>query len=896
MISNNLSEIISLDGTWDFRLGNQGDWNDIQVPGCWEAQKYSKYNEGPATYRYRLFIPESWRGKRIKAEFDAVSYAASFSLNQIPIGEHIGLWTPFELDITQAVQPGRENVLEAIIFKPGDRYPMRSCLAGFIPDVSTAFGGLWQSARLRAFQIGLDDLQIDTDVISGTICIRSQVHAWYSLVEPAWQVEIVTKGNVIAVEHSPCSPTGKLDLNLTVPGVQLWSPDQPSLYDVRVTLFSSGIPAAQVTGRTGYRRLEARGNQLFLNGEPFMVRGILSWGWEPDRITPNYSRDQVLDEIQRVKSMGFNLIKLCLFMPNKSYFDIADEEGMLLWVELPLWLPDVTPELRRQAPIEYTELARLAHLHPSVVLYSLGCELNKSVDQELLQQLNQSVRSQVSDVLVCDNSGSGESYGGLRFDFSDFTDYHPYYDLHYFEPLLDNWRRDWQNPRPWIFGEFCDSDTFRDLTPIIQANQGQRPWWLTEENPVTTWRSESKALLEVQDRLAQANLPFTPQEITRVSYAQTQVVRKFTLEALRRRSGVGGYIVTGLRDTPISTSGIWDDFGQPKWCALDFRKVNDDSVLCLDVGRRRHWFHGGDRPDRLDGHNFWSGDLAYWHIILHSIRMQFPSGSMLHWRLVDPLGGMIKQSSSETNWQTHAGVPVEVGTISCELPTVQKPLMLSLQVDLIGNGCQVSNAWPVWVYPTLSDLQPNLRIFDPTGVYDDAGSWLEKATRLSSCHELSNQAVVLATSWDKSLQVFLNRGGRVLLHQQGSEPFRSQRGPFWREAINLFHDHPLWQNFPHSGYTDLQFFGLASDTTLMSQGIPGSLPGLYDVKPILRRLDAREYWISDYLLEARLGQGILMVNTLRLQGGSGGQPFGWMRNVAGGALLRAMLDYLFQVK
>jgi hypothetical protein len=56
------------------------------------------------------------------------------------------------------------------------------------------------------------------------------------------------------------------------------------------------------------------------------------------------------------------------------------------------------------------------------------------------------------------------------FYYADFTDYHPYYDLHFFEPLLDNWRRDWQPPRPWIFGEFCDSDTFRDLSEMKQAN------------------------------------------------------------------------------------------------------------------------------------------------------------------------------------------------------------------------------------------------------------------------------------------------------------------------------------------------------------------------------------------------------------------------------------------
>jgi hypothetical protein len=214
-------------------------------------------------------------------------------------------------------------------------------------------------------------------------------------------------------------------------------------------------------------------------------------------------------------------------------------------------------------------------------------------------------------------------------------------------------------------------------------------------------------------------------------------------------------------------------------------------------------------------------------------------------------------------------------------------------VDLTGAGGQVSNAWPVWVYPPLGDLNPDLRIFDPAGLVADAGGWLDPAPRVADPGSLPAQAVLLAASWDSALADFLQEGGRALLHQQApGDPFPAQRSPFWREATNLFYDHPLWDGFPHAGFTDLQFYGLASDRALISREIQAAVPGLYDVKPVLRRLDARQFTISDYLVEARLGAGRLLVCTLRLQGGAGGQPSGWARNVAGGALLRAMLDYL----
>ena len=238
--------------------------------------------------------------------------------------------------------------------------------------------------------------------------------------------------------------------------------------------------------------MAADGNRTLLNGQPVCLRGALSWGWDPDVIAPYYTPDKARQEFRILRAMGFNLVKLCLFLPNQAYFDSADEEGMLLWVEFPMWLPEVTEALCAQAPGEYADYVRLTRHHPSVVLYTLGCEMDRSVGSALLGTLNRVVRDSVSHVLVCDNSGSGESYGGLDFDFADFTDYHPYYDLHYFEPLLDNWRRDWKPPRPWVFGEFNDQDGFRDHAELVAAAEGEKPWWMTEDLPVASWRPEAR--------------------------------------------------------------------------------------------------------------------------------------------------------------------------------------------------------------------------------------------------------------------------------------------------------------------------------------------------------------------------------------------------------------------
>jgi len=174
MIKNDLSESIALTGTWVFSIRDESPQRTIQVPGCWEAQGYSKFLEGPGHYQRIVHIPKEWAGYKIFVEFEAVSYACEIHFNGVQVGEHRGLWTPFVVDLTAITRLGQDNTLELVVYKPGERFPMRSTLAGFIPDVATTFGGIWQTVRLRALKVGIDDLQIQTDIDNGGLQLSCQ--------------------------------------------------------------------------------------------------------------------------------------------------------------------------------------------------------------------------------------------------------------------------------------------------------------------------------------------------------------------------------------------------------------------------------------------------------------------------------------------------------------------------------------------------------------------------------------------------------------------------------------------------------------------------------------------------------------------------------------------------
>src|SRR5678815_5035739 len=176
-----------------------------------------------------------------------------------------------------------------------------------------------------------------------------------------------------------------------------------------------------------------------------------------------------------------------------------------------MWLPQVDAEYSAHAPQEYADYMALVRDHPSIVIYSTGCELDETVGPDLLVDLSGVVRQGMSGALFCDNSGTGEAYGGLQTDFADFADYHTYSDLEFFEEMLDHWRRDWQSPRPLIFGEFCDSDTYRDPGEIRALNgdansAGCPPWWLTNDNPLMDWSPHARPAPQQEESITAAGL------------------------------------------------------------------------------------------------------------------------------------------------------------------------------------------------------------------------------------------------------------------------------------------------------------------------------------------------------------------------------------------------------
>jgi hypothetical protein len=441
---------------------------------------------------------------------------------------------------------------------------------------------------------------------------------------------------------------------------------------------------------------------------------------------------------------------------------------------------------------------------------------------------------------------------------------------------LDHFQRDWRPARPWIFGEFCDSDDYRDTAGLLE--NGARPWWrdvLGIEGNTARW-----AYNEQEQRMAANRLPFTHAQLVRISRRESLLVRKFTLEQTRLRRSVGGYVVTGLRDTPISTSGIFDDHNQPKFDAAAFRAFNADAVLLLERGRARTWRSGGDRPAPIDLYNHWAGDTVDLRVVLAHTGLAQAEGDLV-WRLTPPDGAQAALTGAQRVHLTGAS-PAEIARLTLTLPLVGRAQQWTLTVELAGVS---RSTWPLWIYPQAAAWPRDLMLRDPGGMLGDIDA------RPFDAH---GTGVLVSTVFTPEVQAFVHSGGRAVVLAQPNAGLPTQAVPFWRESIKLLYPHPLLARFPHEGHADLQFYHLAADYAFDTAQFDRHLAGLVAVEPVIQRLDARLFTLLDYLVEIKMGEGRALATTLRLAGGAGDQVRSLRANPAGRFLLALMIAHLEQ--
>ena len=439
---------LSLNGEWGFRADAASALQPteigaslpetITVPFAWEteASGVGRHWLARGWYSREITVPDAWSGQRIILNFGAVHHSATVWVNDVKVGSHEGGYTPFEFDVTDALD-GRSGHLLVQVDAPLDKRFIVHGKQRSIPRddydncAFTPSSGIWQSVWLEPRPATfVQSLRLDATPELDGIAVRVALSG-PSAVDATTRVE-VDGGAAFEV-------TGAISEGvLMIPNPRRWMPNDPHLYRVTVTTTSAdGIDT--VVGTTGIRRVEVDGDRILLNGEPLYVRGVLDQGYWPKTGITAPTDDAYVTDIELAREAGFNLVRKHLKLEDPRFAWHADRLGMLVWAE-PASTGRYSPEGAERFAAQIEPMVDRDRNHPSIVIWGLYNEewgLNWDLDNDPEKQ--QVVRDAYVQLKALDTTRPAVDNSGWSHVETDLVDWHIY------DPTPAGWRTKLEN-------------------------------------------------------------------------------------------------------------------------------------------------------------------------------------------------------------------------------------------------------------------------------------------------------------------------------------------------------------------------------------------------------------------------------------------------------------------
>lgn len=358
----------------------------LWVPGSWNFQKPElMYYEGTIWYHKAFDKIDLSSTKRYFIYVGAANYNSTVTLNGQVIGKHEGGFTPFSFEITNLIHEKDNFVIIGV---------NNSRAANQIPAKVTDWfnhGGITRDIKLIEvpstfinnyfFDLEKSSLHSKTKTINGKLQLSGEVFPSTVLVKiPALNV----------AQEVSVRKDGTSQFTLKVKNLKLWSPNSPTLYDI---VLEAGEDV--VKDQIGFRTIETKGKQILLNGKPIFLKGISLHDENPLRKDRANSPEDAALMLGWAKELGCNFIRLAHYPHQENIVRMADQMGILLWEELPVyWGIDwEDPEVLEKAKNQYTELINRDYNRASSIIWSIANETSGEPRNTFLISLANYIRT-----------------------------------------------------------------------------------------------------------------------------------------------------------------------------------------------------------------------------------------------------------------------------------------------------------------------------------------------------------------------------------------------------------------------------------------------------------------------------------------------------------------------
>jgi hypothetical protein len=890
---------LSLDGEWDFtytasstasipQLPPAAEYDAaIEVPGQWDDQLDRlhkakwwpraqfrttigpvRYLSGIGWHRKLIDVPSDWAGRATLLTIGHAVGTAHVWLNKQYLGASaIGVYAPFEIDLTNKLLAGQKNELVIAI----DNGP------------SNVFGG-WALLGNAGMASGLAR-PVTLRVASGAGRLRDiYIKPGADLNEIAWQVELNVPANsdrfpasklrwlVRSAKDKRELARGSVDVptfsdkrqviwKTRVPEILPWSDRQPNLYFAELIWVTEGEQQVDVCAqRFGLRRWTCEGRKLFLNGEPHYLRMEFGAYYFPIEGAVSVSKKYWLEHMRSVKELGLNGINFAAQVCPPEMLEAADEMGVVLQCGDYVTAQEAYNE--RYAAV-WPSIVKLTRQHPSMAIYGFGGELDYyegsiehfKAQRDLIKKLHPESLVMPQQAIRGIDYSFGDSAGVVQDPFPHHAErlarYTESCDMfgHYsggafsYTYFDTTWREMEKRftiyKKPLVAHEIFLSVSYFDPRNAAKYKGRIPPYLYTR----------------LQDDLQAAGLlEKWPTYFDHTSRLQ-HICRKYCMEKVRKCNDLAGFELLGMMDmhftAPEYAVGIVDEFlaMKPGDTPTGVRRYCNESVLLLD-------FDEGKSINRC----YRAGESFHADVLVSLFGASDINEGELTWSLND--GAKKINGGSQTVRAAHGAVS-KLQELQITWPKVERTTKLNLSVKLADGGHELANDWDFWIFPEVAPP-------DVTAAAD--GQCLKLlGKRYSAIHSLTNDndqlRVVSKLGVDDVKH--LAAGGDVLL--LGAKPFTEYTAwPYFYPAMGfrshsnggtILAQHPIFAGHPHEGWGDWLFYPIFSGAKCVL--FDGAIDIVFD--PIVEVISSAGHVRRQALVfEQRVGKGRLLVSTAAL--------------------------------
>lgn len=417
MKTESVRQQIDLSGPWSFKadpknVGNTDGWFKSETDKTYwplVCVPIAFDDCGPGLERYfgtawfcRTFtVPESYRGRLIILHFEGINYNAGVWVNGKFVGDNHDAFLPFEIPINDVIIIGAENSIAVSVNNIRER--------GQFPLFEGWYG---QGGILReVYIVATEKIHITNTMLIATANIGTQKLPGHLFVRATMnnateesrhlkiQVRVTDKtGRTFATLTSSlisldAGKKGDLSVEGNIPDVRWWSPGSPVLYTVEVSIIHDHKIADKLVYRTGFRTIEVKDEKIFINREPVF---LLGFNRHEDSPRTGMAADlrQVREDLNQMKKIGCNYVRLCHYPHHPGELDLCDELGLFVLAEnamnewghidhpapnpaIPLEPADA-PLIIENAKRTLTKMIDRDNHHPSIIIWSVSNENEES--------------------------------------------------------------------------------------------------------------------------------------------------------------------------------------------------------------------------------------------------------------------------------------------------------------------------------------------------------------------------------------------------------------------------------------------------------------------------------------------------------------------------------------